>query len=333
MYVADYSNNCVRVVSRGGVVGTLSKDGEECSTRRTASPSRGPTRRRAPPAPSASPDFPHAVLPRRHHSGGVCDPRRMRRRPPSTARGSSRLPAPNGARAILARLGAIRAHVSRRLQSNHCRALLSHVSLRARPPGASPSTRARAPSLRGDSWTGCIRTRDSRGVVSTVAGTGDAGIDAAPQLAVRRRVAARRGCGWTLLVARPADDSCVRTVALDVLQIQTGARRAVDAPRRPPPPPRPRSRGAMSTFIAVEGEHLEVGGADRRGRRGRRSRCLRPLRALSRDVHLGDARVLHLRIRPNPRRRLYRLPRAARRLLTDELAEAELTVVPSSSSR
>ena len=28
MYVADYSNNCVRVVSRGGVVGTLSKDGE-----------------------------------------------------------------------------------------------------------------------------------------------------------------------------------------------------------------------------------------------------------------------------------------------------------------
>ena len=50
MYVADYSNNCVRVVSRGGVVGTLSKDGETPLDSPYGIAVTRPDRRRAPPA-------------------------------------------------------------------------------------------------------------------------------------------------------------------------------------------------------------------------------------------------------------------------------------------
>ena len=313
MYVADYSNNCVRVVARRRRRNLVEgrRDAARLAVRHRRHAARPEDGRRhlrllLPP------------LPRRHHSGEVsilagCGAARHA----DGAGSEAAFHAPNGARAILAQLGALLAQLP-----PPCRSFCAPPLARSAPPSGL-AVDADDVLYVADSGNHCIR-RGAEGVVSTVAGTGDAGIDGSRL---------NSPCGVCLLPAgarpRPPRRRPAELVREDGgrRRAAAGARRAVDAPRRPPPPPRPRSRGRRRP---------DQGGG-RGGLRGAgpppprvEGGALRPLRALPRDVHLGDARVLRC-VRPNPRRRLYRLPRAPR-LPAHRRAGGGSSPSPSSSS-
>ena len=319
MYVADYSNNCVRVVSRGGVVGTLSKDGE--------TPLDSPygiavTR----PDPKTGAAGLICVSSFHSHSlaaitleGDVsilagCGAARHA----DGAGSEAAFHAPNGARAILARLGPIPAQVPRDPDAISARALLSHA--RSAPPSGL-AVDADDVLYVADSGNHCIRRVTPEGVVSTVAGTGDAGIDGSRlNSPCGVCVCCPPGLGPALLVA-DRQNSCVRTVAVDVLPpvrvvpstLRADLRRLLDL-----------DLAGDVDRIKVEGEAVfEVQG--RRLRASKAVLCVRceHFRAMftSGMRECCDASVQIPDVDYTVFRALLDY------LLTDELAEAELTVV------